>query len=47
MGWTPCEVPNNDGTYSCPYSDDPISEMCVQCDWEHNERKAEEDYHNE
>ena len=40
MGWTPCE--EKDETmpigeqYRCPYSDDPTSEMCVQCEWEHN-----------
>ncbi len=25
---TPCDIPNNDGTYSCPYSDDPTGDLC-------------------
>lgn len=25
---TPCDYPDEDGIYRCPYSDDPTSEMC-------------------
>ena len=30
MSYTPCETPNNDGTYTCPYGE-PTSEMCRNC----------------
>ena len=25
---TPCDFPDDEGNYRCPYSDDPTSEMC-------------------
>lgn len=25
---TPCDYPDEDGRYRCPFSDDPTSEMC-------------------
>lgn len=25
---TPCDYPDYDGVYRCPYSDDPTSDMC-------------------
>lgn len=46
MGWTPCDVRDESKPigeqYSCPYSSDPTSSMCEQCEWEYNEREAEE-----
>ena len=32
--YTPCDVQNSDGTYSCPYADDYMggeSDMCRNC----------------
>lgn len=25
---TPCDIPDYDGVYRCPYSEDPTSETC-------------------
>ena len=47
MGWTPCDVADETmpigQQHRCPYSDDPTSEMCANCEWEHNERESEEE----
>jgi hypothetical protein len=42
MAWTPCEdldetMPIGEQS-RCPYSDDPTSEMCERCDYEHSGR---------
>ena len=43
MSQTPCDwCVDENGKHYCPYSDDPTSSMCENCNWEHNERESEE-----
>lgn len=47
MGWTPCMVQDESKPigeqFSCPYGNESSSDRCAQCEWEHNERKTEEE----
>lgn len=49
MGWTPCmekdETMPIGQQFNCPFSNDPTSSMCEQCDYDYNERQV--DYETE
>ena len=37
---TPCMwCQDAEGMYYCPYSNNPTSDMCARCEWEHTERE--------